>query len=116
MIKIVSVDELAFLEDLPKVYDYVSRLFHSLLTQYAEYCADCSISQFGAIYYLDNLSDFEILAQTELPQLYDEKSFEWEKDFDKYRVVCIVTDDIYAVNLIFQQELYKSWTVKRGDK
>ena len=93
MIKIVSVDELAFLEDLPKVYDYVSKLLHSLLTQYAEYCADCSISQFGAIYYLDNLSDFEI-----------------------YRVVCIVTDDIYAVNLIFQQELYKSWTVKRGDK
>lgn len=109
MIKLVKKEDLRFISDIPPVKEYVSKLLDYLLSEYSTYCADCSISQIGAICYFEDIKDFKNYSEIGLTNPIDIKDFEWVRVLGDYRVFCITADDVYAVNIICSDKLYSNW-------
>lgn len=109
MIRITKSEDLKQLSDHPKISKYLSDLLNRLIAEYPQYCADCSISQIGAILFLEDLKDFKNHKAMGLYEEMNINSFEWVISFEDYRIICIVVSDDYSFNLVCTQQLYEEW-------
>ena len=115
MIKIITTADLENLQNAPKVIKkYISELLDNLLSEYYEYCADCSISAIGAIFFMEDLQDFDNHADLGLPLPLEHERIEWITAFEDYCVICYVIDNDRAINLVCCKELYNQWTKTIG--
>lgn len=109
MIRITKSEDLKQLSDCPKISEYLADLLNRLITDYPQYCADCSISQIGAILFLEDLRDFEDYKAMGLYEELNINSFEWIMTFEDYRILCIVVSNDYSLNLVCTRRLYNEW-------
>lgn len=116
MIRITKSVDLKQLSNHPKISEYIIDLLNRLISEYSEYCPDCSIAQIGAILFLEDLKDFEDYKAIGLYQELSSESFEWQTSFEEYLISCLVIDNDYSVNLVCTKELYNQWlnTTKKG--
>lgn len=116
MIRITKSEDLKQLSNHPKISEYITDLLNRLISDYSEYCPDCSIAQIGAILFLEDLKDFWDYKAIGLYQELSSECFEWQTNFDEYLISCLVIDNDYSVNLVCTKELYNQWlnTTKKG--
>ena len=116
MIRITKSEDLKRLSHQPKISEYITDLLNRLISEYSEYCPDCSIAQIGAILFLEDLKDFEDYKAIGLYQELSLDCFEWQTSFEEYLISCLVIDNDYSVNLVCTKELYNQWlnTTKKG--
>lgn len=115
MIKITITADLENLQNAPKaIKNYISELLDNLLSECYEYCADCSIAAIGAIFFMENLQDFNNHADLGLPLPLEHERIEWVTAFEDYCVICYVIDNDRAINLVCTKELYSQWIKTKG--
>ncbi len=109
MIKVTERKDLNGLISYPKAYDYIRDLLEDLLCEYSEYCADCSIRAFGAIYFMERLEDFKNYKALGLEQSIQDTIIEWTNVKGDICVICIVISNDYAINIVCDVSLYNQW-------
>ena len=114
MIKITEKADLKGLSSYPKAHKYISKLLEDLLSDYSEYCADCSIRAIGAIYFMECLKDFEDYKSLGLEQSLEETTIEWTNVKENICVICVVISNDYTINIVCETSLYKQWCKSKG--
>ncbi len=109
MIRITKHSDLDLLQDVPKVNEYVSQLLNYLLKEYGLYCPDRSISAIGAIFFVEELKEFDDYKAFGLAFPITIDCIEWATSFDDYSIICVTVDNDYAINIISKSELYNEW-------
>lgn len=109
MIKVTEREDLNNLLGYPKAYDYISKLLENLLCEYSEYCADRSIRAFGAIYFMESLTDFENHKALGLEQSLTDTIIEWTNVQKGLCVMCVVISNDYAINIVCENDLYERY-------
>ncbi len=114
MIKITEKADLKSILGYPKAHKYISKLLEDLLSDYSEYCADCSIRAIGAIYFMECLKDFEDYKALGLEQSLLDTIIEWTNIQEDICVICVVISNDYAINIVCEKALYQQYF--KGDE
>ena len=106
MIKITAREHLKKIRDTD-IYPYIQNLLEYFLKEYRQFCPNFSIEEIGAIYLLEDESDFELYKDMELLSPITESCFEWVETVEHgYCNGCIVIDNDRAINIIGKQEYF----------
>ncbi len=107
MIKIAKISDLDNITDT-KILPYLKALIEHILSEYEEICCSDSIERFGAIFFIENESDFDMHKEIGLSSPLNEKRFEYIDEIrgDYYNGL-IVLDNENCINLIGKKEYFK---------
>lgn len=107
MIKIAKISDLDNITDT-KILPYLKALIEHILSEYEEICCSDSIERFGAIFFIENESDFDMHKEIGLSSPLNEKRFEYIDEIrgDYYNGL-IVLDNEKCINLIGKKENFK---------
>ena len=104
MIKIVKPDDINKVSDT-SVIQYIKDLLN---TVQKSYCANDSIEAVGAIYYFEDIEDFDEYKEIGLSVPITESRFEWVLDIGNgYSDGCIVINNDYVINIISKTDCFK---------
>ena len=106
MIKITKISDLNNITDT-KILPYLKALIKHILFEYEEICRSDSIEKFGAIFFIENTSDFDLYKEMGLSSPLNEKRFEYidEVRGDYYNGL-IVLDNERCINIIGKKEYF----------
>ena len=106
MIKIAKISDLNNITDT-KILPYLKALVEHILFEYEEICCSDSIEKFGAIFFIENESDFDLHKEIGLSYPLTEKRFEYIDEIrgDYYNGL-IVLDNERCINLIGKKEYF----------
>lgn len=103
MIKIAKISDLDNITDT-KILPYLKALVEHILFEYKEICCSDSIEKFGAIFFIENTSDFDLYKEMGLSSPLNEKRFEYiDVIREDYYNGLIILDNERCINLIGQK-------------
>lgn len=103
MIKIAKISDLDNITDT-KILPYLKALVEHVLSEYEEICCSDSIEKFGAIFFIENTSDFDLYKEMGLSAPLTEKRFEYIDEIrEDYYNGLIILDNERCINLIGQK-------------
>ncbi len=106
MIKIAKISDLDNITDT-KILPYLKALIEHILFEYEEICRSESIEKFGAIFFIENTSDFNLYKEMGLSAPLIEKRFEYIDEIrDDYYNGLIILDNERCINLIGKKEYF----------
>ncbi len=106
MIKIAKISDLDNITET-KILPYLKALINHILSEYKEICCSDSIEKFGAIFFIENTSDFDLYKEMGLSSPLNEKRFEYIDEIrDDYYNGLIVLDNERCINLIGKKEYF----------
>ena len=106
MIKIAKISDLDNITDT-KILPYLKALVNHVLSEYEEICCSDSIERFGAIFFIENTSDFDLYKEMGLSSPLNEKRFEYIDEIrSDYYNGLIVLDNERCINLIGKKECF----------
>ena len=106
MKKITSREHLKEILDTD-IYQYIQNLLEYYLKEYSQFCPDSSIEEIGAIFLLEQETDFSMYQEMGLSSPITESCFEWVETVEHgYCNGCIVIDNDRAINIIGKQEYF----------
>lgn len=106
MKKITSREHLKKIRDTD-IYPYIQNLLEYLIKEYSQFCPDSSIEEIGAIFLLEQETDFSMYQEMGLSLPITEFCFEWiETVGHGYCNGCITIDNDRAINIIGKQEYF----------
>lgn len=107
MVKITKLDDLKKVQDT-KITPYLERLVKHILFEYSDVCCSDSIECFGALFYIENETDFDLHKEMGLSSPLTEKRFEYIDEIRQdYYNGLIVLDNEKSINLIGKKEYFK---------
>ena len=106
MIKITNLKDIEKIDDT-KISPYLKALTEHILFEYEEICSSESIEKFGAIFFIENTSDFDLYKEMGLSAPLSEKRFEYIDEIrDDYYNGLIILDNDRCINLIGRKEYF----------
>ena len=106
MIKIAKISDLDNITDT-KILPYIKALVEHILFEYEEICRSNNIERFGAIFFMESESDFDLYLDMGLSMPLTENRFEYIDEIrgDYYNGL-IVIDNERCINLIGKKEYF----------
>ncbi|MBQ7115009.1 MAG: hypothetical protein IJN94_01185 [Clostridia bacterium] len=106
MIKIAKISDLDNITDT-KILPYLNALVEHILSEYEQICCSNSIERFGAIFFIENESDFDLYKKMGLSSPLNERRFEYIDEIrgDYYNGL-IILDNERCINLIGKKEYF----------
>ena len=106
MIKITNLKDIEKIDDT-KILPYLNALVEHILSEYEQICCSNSIERFGAIFFIENTSDFDLYKEMGLSAPLTEKRFEYIDEIrGNYYNGLIVLDNEKCINIIGKKELF----------
>ena len=106
MIKITNLKDIEKIDDT-NISPYLKALVNHILSEYEDVCRSDSIEKFGAIFFIENTSDFDLYKEMGLSSPLNEKRFEYIDEIrDDYYNGLIILDNERCINLIGKKEYF----------
>ena len=108
MLKIITQKDVERIDN-PYIATYIQNLVDYLFTEYKDYCAE-SLEALGAIFILEDSSDWNLFSEMELPAYPSESCFEWIQDIGNgFCNGCIVLDNDRAIDVIGEKAYFEQF-------
>lgn len=106
MIKIAKISNLDNITDT-KILPYLKALIEHILFEYEEIGCSDSIEKFGAIFFIENTSDFDLYKEMGLSSPLNEKRFEYIDEIRQdYYNGLIILDNERCINIIGRKKYF----------